>query len=59
MHPATIEIWLNSGVDNTAADTFICTIVLPWAEAADPPAGLEIVALAQDGSVLTSDAACR
>jgi hypothetical protein len=56
---ATISVVLKPDVDVTAAQGLVCGIALPFAEAADPPAGLSIIAVRDDSQVVVSDDACR
>jgi len=44
LHAASIVVVLKAGVAAEEAQTFICEVALPYAEASDPPAGLGIVA---------------
>ena len=59
MDAATIDLVLMPGVETSDARAFMCATALPWAEAADPPDGLSIVAWDRAGKVLASDSECR
>lgn len=57
--PSTIDIFLKPGVETSDAQAFICSIALPYAEAADPPDSLSIVALNGAAEIIASDSECR
>jgi hypothetical protein len=59
LRPATILIVFRAGTSSDEARSFLCGDAMPYAEAANPPEDLAIVAMDSSGDVLVTEDVCR